>query len=106
MVKALIFQTFRFCLVLAIGQIPMGHSTVGAQFISGVGKLSEKSAGKKSVERVSSFFESLRQNASSESLREVTSKQHFKFDKLKTLIPKENIGEDESEELTKVLEKE
>jgi len=105
MIKSLISQTIKICLVLAIGQIPMGKSTVGGQFISTMGNLLEKSAGPKSVGKVSSFFESLRETSPQQNIREITGKKKINLEKLKTWLPAENIDKDESEEIGKVLER-
>lgn len=83
----------------------MGKSTVGGEFISSMGNLLEKSAGPKSVEKVSSFFESLRDHASREEIREITSKPKFDLKKLKSWVPAEDVEKEEREEINKVLER-
>ena len=105
MIKSLILQTLKICLVLAIGQIPMGKTTVGGEFISTMKNLLEKSAGTKSVEKVTAFFESLRDQSPRDNVREITGKSKMSLDKLKTWVPAENIDRDESEEINKVLER-
>jgi hypothetical protein len=105
MIKSLILQTFKICLVLAIGQIPMGQPTVGGEFISVMKNLLEKSAGSKSVEKVTAFFESLRESSPQEKIREITGKRKLNLEKLKTWVPAENIDKDESDEINKVLER-
>lgn len=106
MIKSLFFQTLKICLVLAIGQVPMGKSTVGGEFISTLSRRIEKSAGKKSVEKVGSFFESLRLEASPEPIREVSGRKKISIEQLKNLIPKDRFEDNDSEELNRVLEKE
>ena len=105
MIKSLILQTLKICLVLAIGQIPMGRTTVGGEFVSVMKNLLEKSTGPKTTEKVTSFFESLRENSSREQMREITGKSKINLEKLKAWVPAENIDKDESDEINKVLER-
>lgn len=105
MIKSLILQTIKICLILAVGQIPMGQSTVGGEFISKMKEFLEKSAGPKSTQKITSFFESLRENGSPETVREITSQGKFDLKKLKTWVPAENLDGDDSEQINKVLER-
>ncbi|MFM8269804.1 MAG: hypothetical protein ACKN9V_06400 [Pseudomonadota bacterium] len=105
MIKSLITQAIKICLVLAIGQIPMGRSTVGGEFISTMKYGLEKSAGPKTVDKVTSFFESLREHSPQEEIREISSKTKIDLKKLKAWVPGDELEKEESEEINKVLER-
>lgn len=74
MIKKILYEAFKIILILSVGQIPFGQSTVGGEFVrhakKGFSDLPNQVSKWKTREKTEQTFELIRKKLSQEDIRE------------------------------------
>jgi len=95
MVKRILWEIVKIGLVLALGQVSYGDSTVGGEFVKGVSRATASLAGPRVVQTLSRFFAEV----SSTLGLSKTKFRNLKKAELKLGVPPENTHQEESQAL-------